>query len=183
MHRGLHSECTEVCLKRATEHASGELISLYSCLTEYRYAGKRGSSVSNWQDKMQYFAVVMILLVCVSQAIRQNILLFVGQLQIVVDIVIVIEVRQNSIIHTGTVIKERQMKCPEGIKENKGGVKRSGREPDNAPPSGAELKNERSCTSTPPKCLRGMYTGKYTFTFLCAIIHNLSALAYDNYTS
>jgi len=45
MHRALHSECTEVCLKRATGHASGELISVYSCLTEYRYTGKRGSSV------------------------------------------------------------------------------------------------------------------------------------------
>jgi hypothetical protein len=74
------------------------------------------------------------------------------------------------------------VKRPEGIKENKGGIKRSGREPENSPPSDAELKNERSCTSTPPKCLHGMYRVNYTFTFLCDIIHNLSAPAYDNST-
>jgi hypothetical protein len=74
------------------------------------------------------------------------------------------------------------VKRPEGIKENKGGVKRSGREHDNSLPSGAELKNERSCTSTPPKCLHGMYRVNYTFKFLCYIIHNLSASANDNYT-
>ena len=74
------------------------------------------------------------------------------------------------------------MKRPEGIKENKGGVKRSGREPDNSPPSGAELTNERCCPYTPPKCLHDLYGVNYTFTFSCDIIHNLSAPAYDNYT-
>ena len=51
MHKALYSECTEVCLKRATWHASGELISLCSYLTEYRYAGKRGSSVPSGRIK------------------------------------------------------------------------------------------------------------------------------------
>ena len=45
-------------------------------------------------------------------------------------------------------------------------VKRSGREVNHSPPSSADVKNEWSCTSAPPVCLRGMDRSK--FPRICA---------------
>jgi hypothetical protein len=44
------------------------------------------------------------------------------------------------------------------------GVKQPGSEVGHSPPSSAEAKNDRSCTSTPPVCLHGVDRETFTFT-------------------
>jgi hypothetical protein len=44
-------------------------------------------------------------------------------------------------------------------------VEQLGCEADHSPPPHAKVKNERSCTSTPVKCLRGVYRDNFNFIF------------------
>jgi hypothetical protein len=46
------------------------------------------------------------------------------------------------------------------------GLKRSEREVDCLPPSGAEIKNEWSCTSAPRACVHGEDSDNFTFVML-----------------